>query len=356
VSAIIGFTAYQETRHFSGLDGLRCLSILSVMYFHYSGADNHLGKLGVDLFFILSGFLITTLLLRERQQNGTINLKYFWLRRVLRIFPVYYGFIFAQLVIFQFIPFEAGLAEGFYRDLPAFLTFTNNWFVHLSDERRVVFYHAWSLAAEEQFYLFWPPLVAASLSTRRLIAIPSMLILFDLAATYGVQSGWINLGMDGNSVITCLQPAICFGVIAAVIMHNRTTFDSVAKALKLPGFASAMLLAATILIALDSWRPAVYLVLTGMLTSLVFNTDRILGTLLNLKPVVFIGQISYGMYIFHMAAFNAVKILIFQGSAADSWPVISSAFFLTIVVAACSFYCYEKPIMGLRYKISPMPG
>jgi len=110
------------------------------MYFHFSGADERLGVLGVDLFFILSGFLITTLLLREREVNGSVNLRHFWIRRLLRIFPIYYGFILAQIIIFKFVSLEPTLVDEFYKNLPAFLTFTNNWFVNLSSETKVVFY------------------------------------------------------------------------------------------------------------------------------------------------------------------------------------------------------------------------
>jgi peptidoglycan/LPS O-acetylase OafA/YrhL len=109
------------------------------MYFHFSGADDRLGKLGVDLFFILRGLLITTVLLRERESNGFINLRHFWIRRILRIFPIYYGFILAQIIIFKIVAIDQTLIDNFYSNLPAFLTYTNNWFVHLSSENPVVF-------------------------------------------------------------------------------------------------------------------------------------------------------------------------------------------------------------------------
>lgn len=120
------FNDFKAQKYFKGLDGICCISIVSVMHFHFSDADERLGVLGVDLFFILSGFLITTLLLSEREVNGSVNLRHFWIRRVLRIFPIYYGFLLAQIIIFKFVSVEPTLVDEFYKNLPAFLTFTNN--------------------------------------------------------------------------------------------------------------------------------------------------------------------------------------------------------------------------------------
>lgn len=343
---------FKAQKHFKGLDGVRCISIVVVMYFHFSGADDRLGKLGVDLFFILSGFLITTLLLREREVNNSINLKNFWIRRILRIFPIYYGFLVAQIVILNLVPIEQTLIDEFYKNLPAFLTFTNNWFVHLSSETRVVFYHAWSLAAEEQFYLFWPPLLALTLSNKKLIAIPATLILLDLILSELVHSNIINIGIDGNSIITSLQPAICLGVIAAILLHFKSTFSTFYPVFRLPHLTSITAVVAIVLIVVDVPHIFIHIVLTLFLTSVIFSSEKITNAILNSKPVIHIGRISYGMYIFHMAAFNAVKILIMPSLPSNSFAVIFAAFTLTIVLALASYYFYEKPFMSLKYKLT----
>ena len=97
-----GYDAYRGTRFFASLDGLRCLSILAVIWHHCGWQSQawaahwsilHMGYRGVDLFFVISGFLITTLLLREREETGTVSLRDFWIRRTLRIFPLYYTVI-----------------------------------------------------------------------------------------------------------------------------------------------------------------------------------------------------------------------------------------------------------------------
>ena len=128
-----------------------------------------IGASGVSLFFVLSGFLITTLLLREHDAHGRIGLRDFYARRALRIFPLY----FAVLALYAAITFLTerdaqghlnGAARLFASNLPYYATYTNNWFVDLKlnedGQRRVIFIFAWSLATEEQFYAFWPPVLA----------------------------------------------------------------------------------------------------------------------------------------------------------------------------------------------------
>jgi peptidoglycan/LPS O-acetylase OafA/YrhL len=344
------YSDYRNQKHFKGLDGIRCLSIVAVMYFHFTSADGRLGILGVDLFFILSGFLITTLLLRERENTGEINLKLFWVRRALRIFPIYYGFILAQLIIFKLITIDQVLVDEFYKNLPAFLTFTNNWFVHLSPDTKVVFYHAWSLAAEEQFYLFWPLLLVFAGSTKRLISIPAILILMDVLFTYLTKNQVLDLTQNGTAIVTSLQPAICLGVIAAILMHHQKSFNVLSKLLnsKVTSILSAVI--AIILIIYKFPNLIIHVTLTLFLLSVIFNKDKITSSILNFRPVIYIGQISYGMYIFHMAAFNAVSMMLFPSLSSNSYEVVVTSFIFTILVATASYYLYEKPFMSLKTK------
>src|SRR6185503_13092808 len=156
-----GYQAYRSTKFFGSLDGLRALSILAVIWHHCGWqkvpgewALAGTGYLGVHLFFVISGFLITTLLLREKEDTGRISLRDFYIRRTLRIFPLYYTVIGLYVVTVFLFEKNPADAREFFGNLPFFLTYTSNWFVQL--EGRVIFYFAWSLAAEEQFYLVWP--------------------------------------------------------------------------------------------------------------------------------------------------------------------------------------------------------
>ena len=162
------FASFMSVRNFSALDGLRAVSVLAVIWSHASGVHDlallNQGRRGVDFFFAISGFLITTLLLREHSRSGGISLRDFYFRRTLRIFPLYYAVLCLYCVL-AFLTLS-GKPKGaeFWNNLPAFLTYTSNWFVsadHAGDG--VTFYFAWSLATEEQFYLFWPPLMVLAL-------------------------------------------------------------------------------------------------------------------------------------------------------------------------------------------------
>src|SRR5688572_20426684 len=150
------YSAFCNTRHFGSLDGLRSISILAVIWHHGPGAGlssglGSKGWLGVHLFFAISGFLITTLLLREKTRKGEIELKNFYVRRVLRIFPLYYSVLALYAALTYFVGSQG--RELFFQALPSFITYTSNWFFA---EDVVIFGFAWSLATEEQFYCTWP--------------------------------------------------------------------------------------------------------------------------------------------------------------------------------------------------------
>jgi peptidoglycan/LPS O-acetylase OafA/YrhL len=158
--------AFLSRSYFPLLDGLRCLSIVAVVWFHAAGATAtsgifSRGEEGVSLFFVISGFLITTILLREQSTTGGISLKRFYLRRTLRIFPLYYALLALYAILVAVIESHSAAGDQFWRNLPYFLTYTSNWFVTLGADR-VIFFFAWSLATEEQFYFFWPWVVKAS--------------------------------------------------------------------------------------------------------------------------------------------------------------------------------------------------
>lgn len=145
---------YLNTHNFSSLNGLRGLSIVAVVAFHCQCFVY--GNLGVNLFFVISGFLITTLLLREKLKYSAISLKCFYVRRALRIFPLYFTVVLVYVLVVYLAEGKSRYAQVFWGNLPYFLTYTSNWFVDLNSGPKVIFYFAWSLAAEEQFYSTWP--------------------------------------------------------------------------------------------------------------------------------------------------------------------------------------------------------
>ena len=146
------FDVYRAQKYFKSLDGIRCLSILVVIWHHATPSNLpeifSRGFLGVDMFFVLSGYLIVTLLLRERSNSGgNISLKGFYIRRALRIFPVYFGLLLALCIIYGFIKTSDPDGNTFFSTLPFYLAFLDNWSLVQANNLGIY----WSLAAEEQF-------------------------------------------------------------------------------------------------------------------------------------------------------------------------------------------------------------
>src|SRR5699024_1054668 len=157
-----------------GLDGLRAIAIVAVLVFHVRPASLRGGFIGVDVFFVISGFLITTLLIRELGKNGRIDLPGFWVRRARRLLPALLTVVVASTVV----ALAAGgdLLVDIGRHIIGAVTFSNNWLEigagssYFDAATPNLFINFWSLAVEEQFYLIWPiitvALVAAVSSAR----------------------------------------------------------------------------------------------------------------------------------------------------------------------------------------------
>src|SRR5260221_4943518 len=195
---------FQEAKYFPFLDGLRALSILGVVWHHAGGTRLLAGPLsrgyhGVSLFFVISGFLITTLLLRERKRTQGISLRKFYLRRALRIFPLYYAVLALYVVMVVYIERGSRAGVEFIQNLPFFATYTSNWFVKLGADR-TIFYFAWSLATEEQFYLVWPWIVLHAGPRLRPVAFAIGLL-----------------------AVACISVPICLGAVAAYLTDDAAT-------------------------------------------------------------------------------------------------------------------------------------
>ena len=216
---------FRAERSFKSLDGLRCLCIVAVIW-HHAGSKGHgwpplnLGFLGVDLFFVISGFLIVTLLLRETERQGTISLSKFYVRRTLRIFPLYYGVIVGLAIMYAFFRKDSQFGVRFVGELPYYLTYTANIAV-------VSFGIVWSLAAEEQFYLLWPPVekyVRKHIATILIILIViNQLVNFhhvdSLVTTVVGNAEWMKLNM-----LQVTFTPILLGIGAAHLLHDKKGF------------------------------------------------------------------------------------------------------------------------------------
>lgn len=328
------YDTFRSTKHFSALDGLRAISVIAVIWQHTAGYNQSggllsRGYLGVDCFFAISGFLITTLLLREHQAAGRISLRQFYLRRSARIFPIYFV-VLAAYVVLMFARRHTADGIEFFHNLPAFATYTSNWFAAGGD--KATFYFAWSLATEEQFYLFWPPLLVLLAVRRWLapVAVLLALVAVDQLATAG-----------GVRILASLATPILLGAVVAVLLHHRSTYRVAARVLAGPLAAPTAVL--TTLAALQYGVPDVAgeALLVLVVATLVVREDTVVHPVLTWRPLAWVGTISYGIYLMHMLVANLVRPVIGErlGIAvfALTVPVV-------IGVAGVSFRWFETPV------------
>lgn len=306
---------YLALPRFGSLDGLRAIGVLMVIWHHTAGG--HVGAHGVTLFFAVSGFLITTLLLRERERNGVIDLKAFYIRRTLRIFPLYYSVLLLYVVVVTILERSTVYGQGFYANLPYFATYTSNIFVPL--DGRVIFYFAWSLAAEEQFYLLWPALMVI-LGSRIWIPLTALIVLC-------VMFSWSKVPI-----------AITAGSLMAVGLHSKGGFDAMRM-----GAGFTWIVAGALIISLGFGVPEFVVHLLCALLVAGCVVSNAFARVLDWSPIVYIGGISYGMYLLHMLCKNAVVRV-----AGDGPHVFLLTVVAVVAAASLSYRYYESFFLNLK--------
>lgn len=338
------------THTFGSLDGLRCLSILAVIWHHAAGdlwtwmtLDDR-GFLGVDLFFVISGFLIVTLLKRERSATGDISLLPFYGRRSLRIFPLYFAVLAGIAVACQFLDADSATRAEFGRELPYLATYTGNW-VALASLMNI----AWSLAAEEQFYLVWPPL-EKWLRPSILVAVLAGFIAVNQLVNFHVLE-FRALAVSLPMIDVTFTP-ICLGVALAHLLHGP---DGFALTRVIAGGRYAALAALTTLVGLCAlpvedvagWpRLAIQLSMTWLLACCVIRQDHVLSRVLGLAPIRRIGVISYGIYLLHMFALHAATLI----TPAKSLTRFAIGLIVAVGFAEVSYRLFETPFLRLKQR------
>lgn len=343
------------------LDGLRAVAIVAVMAFHLPGEPLTGGFLGVDLFFVLSGFLITTLLVEEFAANGRISLGAFYMRRALRLLPA----VVALLAVLWVAVLVLGAR---FRTTPAIMASTTaytlgyvaNWALALNLAKGwpTALDHLWSLSVEEQFYLAWP-LILAGLLTRRVSRAGILRVL--AIGIAGITAWRVWLSLHGASfdrlyyATDTRADELLIGCAAAMLfssaMGESRSREWIAKnrlALALGGGVIFCLGLAL----LHNTAPSTY---RGVLTFAVLGAAALclgvaagpvpgLTRVLQAKPVVWIGRISYGLYLWHFVVFYAVARMPHPLARFDAvWGALGA-----IVCAAASFYLVEQPCLRLK--------
>lgn len=340
---------YLATRYFASLDGLRCLAILPVIWHHATPRPlpGLLGKgpAGVDLFFCISGFLITTLLLREQSQTGSIALLAFYGRRALRILPLYFAVLLGYALLAYCLPESAPQRAHFFRTLPYYATFSANWFADFGVSYPILFSFAWSLCVEEQFYAFWPWLVRALPRSAAALAMLGLLSV-DEAVGRGLLASL--LPAQALRIVTSFAAPIGLGALLALALDWAPTFSALRHVLGKPWSAPVALLTVTTLLV---WQRAPLIVFQSSLASLVgacvLRERHGLRLLLEARPARYVGRVSYGLYLLNLTAIGLVRRAIPAHAASASF-VFWLSLPLALLLAALSHRYFEAPLLRLR--------
>lgn len=345
----LAYADYRAQRIFPGLDALRGLSIAGVVW-HHAGVpvDGVLlstrGFVGVDAFFVLSGFLIVTLLLRERDRHGQISLRDFYLRRSLRIFPLYYGVVLGLALLLWLRP-GFTLAGSFWSDLPWLLTYTANW-VGITGLLSVT----WSLAAEEQFYLLWPPV--ERFLGRAVLLVWIGAVAVNQAANFGLLDGLLPPGHrheDLEILQTTFTP-ILLGVGLAHGLHHRASYERWVPWLTHAGVRVGLVVVLVGVLGLapelsGGPRLLVHVALVGLLASWVTGA----GPRPRLRILSRLGKVSYGVYLLHLFVMHVLEqYLLPHAPVRVPGDRFVACLLGTWLVAEASFALYERPFLRLK--------
>jgi peptidoglycan/LPS O-acetylase OafA/YrhL len=365
-----------------GLDGLRALAVVAVLLYHAELSWLPGGFLGVEVFFVISGYLITALLLTEWRQHGRVDLKGFWIRRARRLLPALY--LLLAVTLAYAVVFLPGEVAGLRGDVIAALGYVTNWYLVFGHEsyfeaigRPSLLKHLWSLAVEEQFYLLWPPVLAVGLSLgakrwrqRRVMlvalsgAVASTLLMVVLYRPE-VDPSRIYFGTDTRATGLLIGAALAFvwtpwpgrrsgergrSVAARRWSRLRRRWGWTAPLLlDVAGLAALGGLVAFCL-RLGEYQPFLYrggLASVGLATAVVIMACAYpytrLGTyLLGLRPLRWIGVRSYGIYLWHWPVFMVTRPQL--DVSIEGLPLLALRLAVTVVLADISYRYVETPI------------
>ncbi len=342
---------YLARSYLPALDGLRATSIVMVIWHHcwLTPPPGIWGKgpAGVQLFFVISGYLVTTLLLRERARQGQVALGQFYRRRALRIFPLYYtvlGVLTLHAIAGELFSGPSAQRAHFFHNWPYFATFTCNWWVDWTVPHPITFAFAWTLAIEEQFYAFWAPILRW---------VPGLLgpALFMLGAMVLSQlSTWpwgATLLGEGLLRTLCdgLSSSIGFGALLGIGLHHRWVGSVILRVLRWPGVSLAAALGAMTCLVIPVPHVVFHATLAWLVGTCVVTSDSLLVKMLSRPWPSWIGRRSYGLYLTHFVAIGAVRAAI-----GGERPILTFCLALPLALALAHvvFESIERPFLARK--------
>jgi len=354
----------REFSYSPGLDAVRGIAVLAVMFYHcgifFNGYTPLVigGFLGVDIFFVLSGFLITSVLIREKSRNGGISLRNFYLRRIYRLVPAYWLFLFILVLLGWVLLPDAQVTELYSGNKFLYaVTYLTNW-VSAYGAAGGNLNHTWSLSIEEQFYLFWPVALVIAfwgrLGSKQLIIFTILLVGF-----LGVLR---LIRLDSGTPTSVLYystesriDSLLIGCIASLVFMYRVFSD---KFLRSSGFSILAILATCGIVWILSWLDErnpdayrIYLPTFAICTAiailwLVSHQGESFSWFFGNRLLLWVGKISYGLYLWHYLSFEITRQLF-----TSTYIQMAAGILLAFGTAAGSFYFLEQRFLAAKKRL-----
>jgi peptidoglycan/LPS O-acetylase OafA/YrhL len=366
MSSPITYDEYQTRKWIPGFDGIRALCALAVLagHMHTHRWDWLNGNRGVTIFFVLSGFLITMLALREERANGSLSMAAFYTRRSFRIFPAYYATLLLYCLLIFGTSIRAGRSADFASMLWAYVLYLQE-FVILNPAMPDPFLsQAWTLGIEEKFYLVWPIICFAILAGHKKLRVPLTITMIAVLGVIGLADQR-TIGRYTHHYVFLL-----LGCLLAELLDSRAGFQRLRRFGETRWIA---ITAATLLFVHFGWRVVsdhpdpksydtlgyvaykyVYGVLTFFFLASIILGRSTLHRVLSIRPLVLTGQLSYGIYLIHRLGIQASERILPFGH--DAWWQSACHLALTsgiaIGMAWTMWIALEKPCIALGRKLS----
>jgi len=355
-----------------GLDGLRALAIALVLAYHLFPGLAPGGFIGVDIFFVVSGFLITALLIAEHRTNGRVRLRRFWARRARRLLPALVVVVGVATTVAAVIGGDVLVGIGW--QLAGALTFSSNWWSiangasYLDQTSPELFRHFWSLAVEEQFYVLWPLVVIAVVVIPLRWARPTVPLTLAIASAIAMALLARDPALDPAPASVAYLSTLTHGfglLVGAALALARDPLAQTQTATRVPRWAAdgAALVAGAGLVALaatlsiDSavtYRGGLFVavLLTGVVIVSAAHPRGSAASILDAPLPRWIGERSYGLYLWHWPVLILLGVALprVDRAGADAWLLGLAALVISFAFAALSYHFLEQPIRQRRVR------
>lgn len=358
-------TNRNQTSYLASLDGVRALAIILVLAYHFNISFFKGGFIGVDIFFVLSGYLITSKLLQEWQKHKEINLKVFWIKRIRRLMPAVITLISVTLIVCLLL--FPDVFKKSWQDGVASLFYVSNWWYIIKEVPYFEsfgipspFKHLWSLAIEEQFYLIWPLVFVGLLKllkkrqhVLKVILGSALVSAVLMAFLYSPENiDRVYYGTDTRLLTLAVGCSLAFVwpyyyLESGISEFARNVIDSIG----IVSLVGLLVIATTV----NSGHPFLYYggfllvaILSGLLLATLVHPDSQMGMLFSRPWLVWLGKRSYSIYLWHFPVIVLTTPIKTSGTLHPLLILLQTA--LTLVLAIVSYEWLEEPIRRLGFK------